>query len=356
MPFQMIPLVKVYRGSEVESVHYGSVAVVDSDGRLLAWAGDPGSRMFLRSAAKPFQAIALLEEGGAEEFDLSGEEIALICASHGAEPMHVATASALLRKGDFDETDLLCGAHPPYEAKAAADLRLAGESPTALHNNCSGKHAGMLLATRLLDLPSNDYISPDHPLQLRIREIVASFLDVPYASIPFATDGCGLPTFHTSLYRAAFAWARLAALAEGIDETSSRFADPARLIVEAMTSHAEYVAGAWSMTTPLMDVFDGGLLAKEGAEAFYAMAILRPLRSSLAERFGIEEKPIGIALKIADGSSERARNPVILRTLSLLGVNVPHAPAMARWLDTHTENVAGRHVGKVSAEFVLEQP
>ena len=140
-------LANVYRGTHLESFHTGSIAVVDSHGRLLAFTGDPSLRTCLRSAAKPFQAIPLIEYGGAEEFDLTGEEIALTCASHGGEPIHVSTAAAMLRKGEFDETDLLCGAHVPYDEKAAAELRAAGEQPSPLHNNCSGKHAGMLLAT-----------------------------------------------------------------------------------------------------------------------------------------------------------------------------------------------------------------
>ena len=128
-------------------MHRGSIAVVDSHGRLLALSGNPALRACLRSAAKPFQALPLLEYGGVEEFDLTGEEIALTCASHGGEPLHVATAAALLRKGEFDEEDLLCATHLPFDEKSAADLRASGEPASVLHNNCSGKHAGMLLAT-----------------------------------------------------------------------------------------------------------------------------------------------------------------------------------------------------------------
>src|SRR5436305_10117447 len=165
----MTRLATVYRGPHVESVHSGSIAVVDARGRLLAFAGDPAHRTSLRSAAKPFQAIPLLDYGGAEEFDLSGEEIAIMCASHGGEPVHVGAAAALLRKGEFDEEDLLCGAHAPYDEKAAADLRASGEEPSPLHNNCSGKHAGMLLATRMMDVSATRYIDPDHPLQVLMR-------------------------------------------------------------------------------------------------------------------------------------------------------------------------------------------
>src|SRR5439155_24017613 len=171
----MRPLANVYRGEYVESFHSGSIAVVDSAGRLLAFAGDPASVTCIRSAAKPFQAIPLLEYGAIDEYELTGEEIALTCASHGGEPLHVSTAAALLRKGDFDEQDLLCGAHLPYDEKAAAEVRASGEPPSALHNNCSGKHAGMLLATRAMDVPSADYIAVDHPLQRAMRDTIAQF-------------------------------------------------------------------------------------------------------------------------------------------------------------------------------------
>src|SRR6185436_8552123 len=157
-------LARAYRGAHVESFHTGSIAVVDSRGRLLAFAGDPALRTFLRSAAKPFQAIPLLEYGGIDEYDLAPEEIALTCGSHGGEAIHVSTAAAMLRKGEFDESDLLCGAHLPYDERAASDLRASGEEPSPLHNNCSGKHAGMLLATRVMDIPSSRYIDATHPL------------------------------------------------------------------------------------------------------------------------------------------------------------------------------------------------
>src|SRR5438270_2402870 len=183
-----IPLAKVYRGNHLESFHSGSIAVVDSQGRLRAFAGDPGFVTCLRSAAKPFQALPLLEYGGADEYDLTGEEIAITCGSHGGEAIHVSTAAALLRKGDFDEEDLLCGAHAPFDEKAAADLRASGEPPSPLHNNCSGKHAGMLLGTRVMDVSSSRYIDPDHPLQVLIRSTLAEFAEVESDDIPISIE------------------------------------------------------------------------------------------------------------------------------------------------------------------------
>jgi L-asparaginase II len=342
-------LARVYRGPHVESFHTGSIAVVDSLGRLLAFAGDPALPASLRSSAKPFQAIPLLEYGGIEEFELSGEEIALTCASHGGEPLHVSTAAAILRKGEFDETDLLCGAHLPYDEKSAAELRASGEEPSPLHNNCSGKHAGMLLATRVMDVPSSRYIDADHPLQVLMRSTLAEFAGVPSDEIPMAIDGCGVPAFFLSLYRAALAYARL--MAGGVD----RYAESSAQVVEAMTTYPYHVAGSWSITTPLMQSFDGGLLAKEGAEGFYAMAVTPALAATLTERLRLaDDAAVGIALKVNDGSMTRGRDPVILKTLELLGVDVAGVPELQRYREWPLRNVAGTLVGDVRAEFELE--
>jgi L-asparaginase II len=342
-------LARVYRGPHVESFHTGSIAVVDSSGRLLAFAGDPAFHTSLRSSAKPFQAIPLLEYGGAEEFELSGEEIALTCASHGGEPLHVSTAAAMLRKGEFDESDLLCGAHLPYDEKAAAELRAAGEEPSPLHNNCSGKHAGMLLATRVMDVPSARYIDADHPIQVLMRSTLAEFAGVAADEIPMAVDGCGVPAFYLSLYRTAFAYARLVA------GTLDRYTESAASVVEAMTSFPYHVAGSWSITTPLMQAFGGGLVAKEGAEGLYAMGITPAMASTLTERLKLaDDAAVGVALKIHDGSMTRGRDPVIMKTLELLGVDVAGAPELQRYREWPLRNLTGTLVGEVRAEFELE--
>jgi len=350
-----VPLAKVYRGNRLESFHSGSIAVVDSRGRLLAFAGDPGFVTCIRSAAKPFQALPLLEYGGAEEYDLTGEEIAITCASHGGEPVHVATAAALLRKGDFDEEDLLCGAHAPYDEKAAADLRASGESPSPLHNNCSGKHAGMLLATQAMDAPSANYIDPKHPLQEMIRSTLADFAGLEANEIPMAIDGCGVPAFFVSIQRAAYAFARLMATSEGAAGAIDRYSTSSEHVVEAMTAFPYFVAGAWSMTTPLIEAFGGDLLAKEGAEGFYAMAVAPSFASTLTNRLKLDDDcALGIALKIDDGSMTRGRNPVILKTLELLGFDLAAKPVLQRYREWPLRHVAGTLVGAVRAEFELE--
>ncbi|GAC1436607.1 MAG: asparaginase [Thermoanaerobaculia bacterium] len=353
----MKPLAKVLRGTHLESFHTGSVVVVDSVGRALACIGDPGLLTSLRSAAKPFQAIPLIEYGGAEEFDLTGEEIALTSASHGGEPVHVSTAAALLRKGEFDESDLLCGAHAPFDEKSAADLRASGDAPSALHNNCSGKHAGMLLATKVMDVPSSGYVDAGHPLQVLMKTTIAEFAGVANDDVATAVDGCGVPAFFLPLYRAAFAYARLMASSCGAECAGAldRYAESASRVVEAMTSFPHYVAGNWSITTPLMSAFDGALLAKEGAEGFYALALSPVLRDELTERLHVaDDCAIGIAIKIDDGSVERGRNPVILRTLELLGLNPGSRPALQRYRDWPLRNLAGDVVGEVRSDFELE--
>ncbi|HYS53528.1 MAG TPA: asparaginase [Thermoanaerobaculia bacterium] len=349
-------LANVYRGGHLESFHRGSIAVVDSLGRLLAFAGDPALVTCIRSAAKPFQALPLLEYGGDEEYDLTGEEIAITCASHGGEAVHVATAAALLRKGDFDEEDLLCGAHLPYDEKAAADVRASGEPPSPLHNNCSGKHAGMLLATKVMDVASGNYIDPQHPLQAAMRSTVADFAGVEAKDIPIAVDGCGVPAFFLSLHRAAYAYARLMASSEGdIPGALDRYENSAGHVVEAMTAFPYFVAGAWSMTTPLIESYGGALVGKEGAEGFYAMAVAPSFASTLTSRLRLaDDCAIGIALKIDDGSMTRGRNPVILKTLEILGFDVAAKPELQRYREWPLRNVAGTLVGEVRAEFELE--
>ena len=344
-----VPLTRVYRGTHVESVHRGSIAVVDSRGNLVAFAGDPGHRTCLRSAAKPFQAIPLLEYGGLEEYELTQEEIALTCASHGGEPHHISTAAALLRKGEFDEEDLLCAAHLPYDDKAAADLRASGEPASPLHNNCSGKHAGMLLATQVMDVPSSNYVEPDHPVQVLMRATLADFADISPDDIPMAIDGCGVPAFFLSLYRSALAYARL------MSGAIERYAASGTAVVDAMTGFPHYVAGNWSMTTPLMAAFGGELLAKEGAEGFYTMALAPSLCAELTGRLALaDDVAVGIAMKIDDGSMERGRNPAILRLLELLGLDLAARPQLQPYRHWPLRNHAGTLVGDVRAEFELE--
>lgn len=333
-------LARVFRGGRTESAHRGSIAVVDEDGRLVASCGRPDLPIYLRSAAKPFQAMPLLEAGGEKAFALGDDEIALMCASHGGEPRHVRVARAILRRGGFQVRDLACGAHLPMHEPSARALLRRGEKPTALHNNCSGKHGGLLLACRLLGLPSRGYFEPTHPLQASIRAHVAAYTGVEESRIGVAVDGCSLPVFFLPLAGLAASFARLVSAAPGGGDSAVR-----RRIVRAMTASPGMVAGRDRFTTDFLEAGRGAWIGKEGAEGVYAIG--------LAPRRGRREGALGIAFKLEDGSS-RARDAVVLEILDALGrlperagrVLAPHRAPVIR-------SVRGQVVGGIRAKVVL---
>jgi L-asparaginase II len=316
------------------------VAAATPEGRLVAFRGDPEAATFLRSAAKPFQCLPLLLAGGAERFGLEAADLALICASHGGTPAHTRRATDLLARGGFGPGDLLCGAHWPLDEESARRLREAGETPTTLHNNCSGKHAGMLLACRLLDLPAEDYVAPDHPWQRRILGHVADLFGVPEGAIGLAVDGCSLPTYRLPLAAAARAYAALAhPEAAGLPPETASAMDR---IVRAMTGEPAMVAGPGRFTTRLMEVTGGRVLGKEGAEGFYGLAVRGPVA-------------LGIAVKIADGG-ERCRDGVVLDVLRQLGsLSGAELAELAGFHVTPLYNHRGLRVGEVRPEVDLEE-
>jgi L-asparaginase II len=313
-----VPLVAVTRGGRIESVHRGSVAVVSEDGTLLASLGDPRQPVWLRSSAKPFQLLPFLAAGGEGRFALSTEEIALAAASHSGEPFHTRLAAAMLAKGGFTEAHLHCGAHPPMHEGSARAVFAAGTGPTPLHNNCSGKHAAMLLACRLMGLDPAGYWTKGHPLQTRILASVSRMTGVPAARIPRAVDGCSVPVFRVPLASLARAYARL--VGNGPRGESPAEASARRRIAGAMASAPEMVAGTGRFTTDLMRTFDATLVAKEGAEGVYAVGV----PAALARRAG---QAVGIAVKIADGA-ERGRDAVTVEALRALGL--ARGPRLAR--------------------------
>ena len=273
-PSSFARLAAVTRGGLEESWHLGAVAVAAPGGALVARAGDPALRTFVRSAAKPWQALPLVLGGGVERYGLDAADLALICASHSGTPAHVARAARLLERGGFGVADLQCGAHPPLDEAAAEELRRRGEPPSALHNNCSGKHAGMLLACSLLGLSRHDYLEPVHPLQRRVLEMVGAFCGVAAREIEVGIDGCSAPTPRLSLRAAATGYAALAAPdAAGLGGDEAR---AALAVARAMTGAPEMVAGPGRFTTRLMHVTSGRVLGKEGAEGFYAAAVAGP--------------------------------------------------------------------------------
>ena len=279
------------------------MAAATPEGRLVAFLGDPETATYLRSAAKPLQCLPLLLAGGEARFGLTPADLALICASHSGDPEHVKRAGDLLARGGFRIGDLLCGAHIPLGKESARRMVQAGEEPTPLHNNCSGKHAGMLLACRLLGLATTDYVSPDHPLQRRILEHVLEICRVPREQVGLGIDGCSVPAFHMPLSAAARGYAALAdPRAAGLPGDMAAALDR---VARAMTSEPVQVAGRGRFTTRLMEATRGRVLGKEGAEGFYGLAVRGPVA-------------LGIAVKIADGG-ERCRDGVVLDVLRELG-------------------------------------
>jgi len=344
---QSVPLLVVTRGGRVESVHRGSVAVVAADGRLLAAAGDPLQPVFLRSAAKPFQLTPFLAAGGERRYRLSTEEIAVASASHGGEPFHTRTVLALLARGGFSVDDLHCGAHAPMREETARSLAFRHEKPNALHNNCSGKHAAMLLACRLFGNDPASYWRKDHPLQRRILEVVSRMTGVEEDRIPLGVDGCSVPVYQVPLYNLALSYSRL--VGPRLPGESAREFAARRRIVGAMTGAPEMVAGTGRFTTSVMREFGGDLLAKEGAEGVYAVGVPSRLAAALPVNGAV-----GIALKIEDGA-ERGRDAVTVEVMRQLGLaGGSRLGRLRRLARRPVRNVRGEVVGGMKPVFSLD--
>lgn len=338
MPSRFARLAAVTRNDLQESWHLGAVAVATPQGRLVARAGDPALETFLRSAAKPWQAMPLLRAGGRERFALTDADLALICASHSGTDAHAARAASLLERGGFTVADLLCGAHPPMDPQAAAGLQERHETPDALRNNCSGKHAGMLLACRAQGFRTEDYIDPTHPLQCQVLVYAARFCGVPEESFGIGVDGCSAPTLRTSLMAAAAGYAALADPDGTSLEVEER--ELARQVVAAMTGVPEMVAGRGRFTTRLMEVTGGRLLGKEGAEGLYGVAVRGPVA-------------LGVAVKVADGG-DRCRDGVVIDVLRQLGsLSSAEVEELAPFHRPAIRNHAGRVVGEVVPDVEL---
>jgi L-asparaginase II len=304
-------LVENRRGSIVESRHHVHVAVVDGDGELVAHAGDPDFVTFWRSAAKPFQALPLVEDGVAEHFGLGREDLALACASHSSEPGQVALVRDFLQKIGCAERDLLCGPHRPLSEAVAKDYETRGVRLTAVYSNCSGKHAGMLALAKHHGWPTEFYTRVEHPVQQRCIAAVSRWTEVPAREIGVAVDGCGVACFALNLRSMARAYARL----EGP-------------ILEAMTMHPELIAGEGRPCTEMMRAHPGRVVTKVGAEGVY---------SALLTREGL-----GVALKVEDGHS-LASALALAAVLAELGLRPQPASLMARPI----ANSRGETVGEM---------
>jgi L-asparaginase II len=301
-------MVELTRGSIVECVHYGALAVVDTDGKLIASHGDADTVTFLRSSAKPFQALPFIELGGAEVFGLTLQEVAILCASHAGSDHHVEVIRSIQAKVGLSETQLMCGTHPVGGATGKAMI-LRGEETSPNRHNCSGKHTGMLAHAVLRQLPTADYIRPDHPLQHIILKAFSEMTDVPVTQIDLGTDGCSAPVFAIPLRNAALAYARLC---DPVGLSAER-GTACRKIIKAMTTHPDMIAGAGDFDTVLMETGQGKIVCKGGAEGYQSVGLL-------PGACGSNSPAMGITMKISDGdASGRARSLVIVEVLRKLG-------------------------------------
>jgi L-asparaginase II len=325
--------VEVWRGELVESRHRVSIAVVDGEGRLRARSGDAALIVYARSAMKPIQALPLIEDEIVERFGLTDAELALACASHGGEPRHVQLVRSMLEKIGLREDALACGPHPPYHEASAAELRRRGVEPGRVHNNCSGKHAGMLALARGNQWPVSGYHEHGHPVQQRMLDVVAEWSGVPADDMTTALDGCGVVTFALPLQRLGHAFARLATAARRGDD------GPAR-VVQAMSRHPEIVGGTDRLCTNLMRVTAGRMFVKVGAEGVYCA--------------GVPGAELGVALKVEDGAL-RAAEPALLAVLQRLGLlSDEDLAALDGYARPPVRNTRGELVGCVRAEIELE--
>jgi L-asparaginase II len=332
-----VPLTVAVRGDAVESVHYGSVAVVDSDGRLLFAAGDAHALTFTRSALKPLQALPFVRNGGPERFGFDQAQVALLCASHSGEPRHVDAVADMLARAGNAAPDLACGTHVPgfYDAR--------GEVPppppySPLAHNCSGKHAGMLACCVLHGWRKHDYVAFDHPLQQEIRGAVADFAGMPEDGLLAGIDGCSAPNYAMPLANIAQAFARLAT-AEGDDPRFGRA--PARLR-DAMVAHPEMVSGERRSDLLLSQAGRGDWIPKIGAEGVQAI--------------GVRSRCLGLAVKVADGS-KRGLFPAVVAVLDQLGLlDEGRRAHLSGMRDPIVSNYRGIATGVVRPVVVLDRP
>ena len=305
------PIFEVSRGGIVESTHYGSIVVVDSNGNTKFWYGDPKVTTYLRSSSKPIQVLPFIEANGDQRYHLTSQELAITCGSHDGSDDHIQVIQDIQKKVGIVEGDLLCGVQPPLDGSIAEQLKARGETPTPNRNNCSGKHTAMLAFAAMSDLPTENYIYENHPVQQKILDAVSGMCKMRPSQVIVGTDGCSAPTFAVPLYNAALAYARLCDPKDLGDVRSAA----CRRITTAMLTNPEMVAGPRRFDTRLMQVGKKRILAKAGAEGFFSIGILPRTRD-------VDSPGIGIAIKVSDGDQMNRVRPAlvleILRQMHLL--------------------------------------
>lgn len=331
-------LVEVLRGGTVESFHRGALAVVDPAGLVRASLGDIDRPVFPRSAVKVLQALPLVASGAADQWGLTPDELALACASHGGEPRHAATAAAMLAKAGLDESVLGCGAHWPAYEPAARQLARQGGEPSALHNNCSGKHAGFAcLGCLMARAQGSDpraflqgYVQPGHPVMREVGAALQAATGVDLARAPVGIDGCSIPTFGLPLRALALGFARVA----GGPGLSPAHAAAASRLRRAVAQAPFMVAGTGRFDSVVMSHFGERVFCKVGAEGVYCAAL--------------PGLGLGVALKMDDGNTARAAEVVMATLLAaLVALGETDAQALAPWVHPALHNWNGLPVGSL---------
>lgn len=337
------PLVEVWRGPIVESLHRGHLVAVDGAGQAVAELGAPQTVTFIRSSGKPFQAIPLVTSGAADRFGFTDQEIAIACGSHSGEAIHVETVQSMLKKIGLGEDALKCGLHEPYSTEVARELARNRQPPSVLQNNCSGKHAGMLAVAKHLGAPLDSYDEPSHPVQRLILQTVSKFSAIPADQIVIGTDGCAAPVFGMPVRAIALMYARLVSPPADFEPSVK---DAGRRLVNAMIHFPEMVGGSKDrLDTEMTRAGNGRLISKIGAEGVYTVGVL-PCADW--------PKGLGLALKVEDGDDRRARPPAVIEALRQLGVlSESEITALAAYAPTPITNRRGERVGEARAAFSL---
>jgi len=301
-------LAKVIRGDTIESIHRGHLVILDGDGKMNAGIGNPETTAFFRSSAKPFQAIPLITSGAADAYGLSEDEIALAGASHSGEQIHVETAARMLAKIGLTERDLRCGIHLPFNEPEAQRMLRNNEWPTQLHNNCSGKHVGMLALAKHIGADIRSYEQLENPVQQAILKTISAFTGIPVKEVKIGSDGCAVPTFALPLCAMAKSFANLVAPPQSFDEILRAASNR---IVSAMMTFPELIGGTERLDTLLMQAASGKIISKVGADGVWLCGVLPN------EKW---PKGLGIALKVEDGDDKRARPVIAVDILRQMGI------------------------------------
>jgi L-asparaginase II len=330
-------LVETLRGTLVESRHRGAVAVVDAEGRAMLALGEVERAVYPRSAIKALQALPLIESGAADRYGLTPPELALACASHSGEPGHVETARQMLARAGLEPSALRCGAHWPIHQPSAQALARAGGTATALHNNCSGKHAGFLCTACALDAGRESYVAPSHPVQRAVKGVLESLGGVALGEDVCAIDGCSVPTWAMPLQALARAFARFGS---GHGLSPARAGAAARLRA-ACAAHPWHVAGSGRFCTEIMQRFGARVFVKTGAEGVFCGAL--------------PELGLGVAIKCDDGAG-RAAEVMMAATLARLLVDEADRAALKPHVRPSLRNWNGTTVGVLQPTETIKTP